>query len=99
MSKVDALRAMREARYAANQARRPADAPSRGPAPSTTTAADAAPVKKAPVRKAAAPPDEDAAPGAPGEEAPEAQLCGHKNIGGKSCRRPAGHPEKNHRYT
>jgi len=26
------------------------------------------------------------------------ELCGHRNIGGKSCQRPAGHAEKNHRY-
>jgi hypothetical protein len=28
----------------------------------------------------------------------QVELCGHRNIGNKSCRRPAGHPEKNHRY-
>jgi hypothetical protein len=26
------------------------------------------------------------------------ELCGHRNMGGKSCSRPAGHSEKNHRY-
>lgn len=31
------------------------------------------------------------------EEAPE--LCGHRSMAGKSCKRPAGHPETNHRYT
>ena len=25
-------------------------------------------------------------------------LCGHRNMGGKKCSRPAGHAEKNHRY-
>jgi hypothetical protein len=31
------------------------------------------------------------------EEAPEA-LCGHRSMNNRNCRRPAGHPEKNHRY-
>lgn len=25
-------------------------------------------------------------------------LCGHANISGKTCTRPKGHTEKNHRY-
>ncbi len=25
-------------------------------------------------------------------------LCGHRSMGNKTCSRPAGHPEKNHRY-
>jgi hypothetical protein len=29
---------------------------------------------------------------------PAGELCGHRNMGGKSCQRPAGHEEKNHRY-
>ena len=95
MSKVDALRAMREARYAANQSRRPAGAAPSAPAPAASSATTpAASAKKAPVRRPAA-----AAPEAgPGEAAPEAALCGHTNMTGKACRRPAGHAEKNHRY-
>lgn len=27
------------------------------------------------------------------------QLCGHRSMNNRNCRRPAGHPEKNHRYT
>ena len=27
------------------------------------------------------------------------ELCGHQSISKKSCTRPAGHSEKNHRYT
>ena len=35
----------------------------------------------------------------PTEEVPaEAERCGHRNMGGKSCTRDAGHSEKNHRY-
>lgn len=42
---------------------------------------------------------EAAAPGAPGDEAePVEALCGHRNMSGKSCSRPSGHSEKNHRY-
>lgn len=32
-------------------------------------------------------------------DAAEPALCGHRNIGNKRCRRPAGHPEKSHRYS
>lgn len=32
------------------------------------------------------------------DEAAGFDLCGHRNIGNKSCTRPAGHAEKNHRY-
>lgn len=62
MSKVDAMRAMREARHA-----RATDRPLEPTGPGE--------------------------PVGPGEE-----LCGHRNMGGKSCSRPAGHREKNHRY-
>jgi hypothetical protein len=88
MSKVDAQRAMREARYAALQAQ---PAATRRPAPPSEQPAPAArPVKARPtanppaqVRRAA-----DTATG----------LCGHRSIGNKSCQREAGHPEKAHRY-
>ena len=91
MSKVDAQRAMREAKYARNSAsgltRREAaaaagDQPA-SPAPSAATA----PVKKAPAK---------AAPAA--AAATEGELCGHKSMNGRACTRPAGHAEKNHRY-
>jgi hypothetical protein len=45
-----------------------------------------------------------AAPTEPASLAPstdpngDSELCGHRNIGNKSCRRPAGHAERNHRY-
>jgi hypothetical protein len=78
MSKVDAMRALREARRAAATKAVPAAAPR----PSTQA-------RPAP-RKAAAAPVE-AATG----------LCGHRNMGGKSCTREADHVQngtKNHRY-
>jgi hypothetical protein len=102
MSKVDALRAMREARYAANRARRPdpgaaspaaaADGPAKAPVKRVAAAAakQEAPAASEPV---------EAGPAAEAQPAPAEELCGHRNLSGKSCRRPSGHPEKNHRYS
>jgi hypothetical protein len=90
MSKLDAQRAMREAKYARDSAsgptRREAAAVAAGG--TAATPAPAAPsTKPAPVA-ATAP---VAAPAAGG-------LCGHKSMNGRACTREAGHPEKNHRY-
>jgi hypothetical protein len=84
VSKVDALRALREARYAA--ASRPS-APKAAAAP-VAAAKAAAPVKKAPAKKAAA----------VVEAEPSGELCGHRSMNGRSCTRDSGHAEKNHRY-
>ena len=95
MSKLDAQRAMREAKYARNQAA----AQDRGrtaPARSRATPPVAPPVSQtdAPTDEAgAAPPD--SAGQAPATEA----LCGHRSMNGRTCTRPAGHPQKNHRYS
>ncbi|MBC7374482.1 MAG: hypothetical protein H7323_10885 [Frankiales bacterium] len=83
MSKVDALRAMREAKYARNGA-----PPAAGPAPTKAPA-------RAPAARAKAEPADTAHAA---ETADTDELCGHRNMGGKSCSRPAGHSEKNHRY-
>lgn len=93
MSKMDALRAMREERYEQAQkaaggratTRRTAPVPVAPPAPAKATTR-AATKKKSPAVVA-----ETA--GAVSEE-----LCGHRNMGGRSCTRPAGHSEKSHRY-
>jgi hypothetical protein len=88
MSKVDAQRAMREARYAALQAQTPA---ARRPAPPREQPAAEAPPEEAlpttnpPARRRRA---ADTA----------TSLCGHRSIGNKSCQRQAGHSEKAHRY-
>jgi len=119
MSKVDAQRALRDARYAAYRASRAAagvpvdDAP---PPPFTVrpTVPVAVPVaapksSAEPERAAAAAPAPADSPQAGSLASPEVvtgvvtedaapALCGHRNIGNKTCRRPAGHPEKNHRY-
>jgi len=96
VSKVDAQRAMREARFAAYQA-------SLAGKPGKTAAA--APAASAAARaKASTGPGTPAAAEQPGSEpladaAAEPELCGHKNMSNKTCRRPAGHTEKNHRYS
>ena len=92
MSKVDALRAMREAKYARNGAAPAADGGSPARTPARRTAASTAPaLRRTAVR--------DAAPeGAAAEGGAAEQACGHRNMGGKSCSRPLGHAEKNHRY-
>jgi hypothetical protein len=91
MSKVDDLRAMREARFAAGAQPRVAATP-RTP----TAGQPVRPVRPvSPVSQA-----RSAEPESPEEtEAQETErLCGHRSIGNKSCQRVAGHPEKNHRY-
>ena len=87
MSKVDAQRAMREAKYARNSASGPTrreaaavgETPSASPAPTPRTK---------PARAAVAP----TAPAAEGER------CGHKSMNGRACTREAAHAEKSHRY-
>lgn len=86
MSKMDAVRAMREARYAEAQARAAGSAPK-------TPAKKAAPAKVSP-RKATAPAP-DAPPDAPAADG----LCGHRNISGRTCTRERGHAAKSHRYS
>jgi hypothetical protein len=97
MSKVDALRAMREAKYAARNSRAvgsPAAAPAGPPAEGRASAPKKKPEAAAEPAPAMAPAEQ------PGAAEPEQQaaLCGHRNIGNKTCLRPAGHAEKNHRY-
>ncbi len=88
MSKMDGLRAMREARYAeAAKAARTAAAPK-----ATKTAA----APKA-TKKPAAQPAEVEQPA--GAEPADASPCGHRNIGGRTCTREAGHAAKSHRYS
>ena len=79
MSKMDNLRAMREARYAEAQ-KRTAAAPARPKAPVAPPTARAS----EPVETAAVDSDE---------------LCGHRNMGGRTCTREKGHAAKNHRYS
>lgn len=84
MSKMDNLRAMREARYAEAQ-KRTASAPVRPKAAKAPVApvAPAAP-KQAEVRA---------------DEAATDDLCGHRNMSGRTCTREKGHEQKSHRYS
>ena len=104
MSKVDAQRAMREAKYAA---RNSTGAPTRrgaaaAAAPPTTPAAPTPATRPARAAKAAKTAKAASSTAAPSTAAPapasESQRCGHKSINGRECTREAGHPEKNHRY-
>jgi hypothetical protein len=88
VSKVDAQRAMREAKYARDSASGPTRrqaAAAQGTSPAPTAAAPAVrPTKTAKAEPVAA--------------APQGELCGHKSMNGRACTREAGHAEKNHRY-
>lgn len=86
MSKMDNLRAMREAKYAAAQAR------PKTTAPGAPTAKTAAPKRAA---KPAAAPVTASSDGAAATE----ELCGHKNMSGRTCTREKGHSAKSHRYS
>ena len=80
------MRAMREAKYARQQAG------------GSAASARAATTRRAPV----APPVEGTkATGsrAAAADASVEELCGHRNMGGKTCTREAGHAAKNHRYS
>jgi len=87
MSKMDALRAMREARYA-EAVDRAAQA-KKSPTTAPQTAAKTAPQDRPPVA-----PPEAAAP------TPEADgRCGHRSMNGRTCTRESGHAAKSHRYS
>jgi hypothetical protein len=90
MSKMDNLRAMREARYAESQARATATASRPGPA----VIAQDPPATVGPERKTlpVAVPD-------PAEPEPVEARCGHRNMSGRTCTREAGHAAKSHRYS
>ncbi|MQW77513.1 hypothetical protein GHK92_16695 [Nocardioides sp. dk4132] len=90
MSKMDALRAMREAKYEAAQKAAGSGTTARRPAATPTKATKAAPAK-------------DTKRGAKAAEAPAAdaatELCGHRNMSGRTCTREQGHAAKSHRYS
>lgn len=91
MSKMDGLRAMREARYERTVARAKT-------AP-TTARPRVAPPASGPVAGPVAVPV--AGPGKAGAAAAPAveELCGHRNMGGRTCTREQGHAAKSHRYS
>ena len=84
MSKMDNLRAMREAKYAEAQ-KRAASAPARAKAPVAPAAPDAKKKAPEPSAEVGVSTDED--------------LCGHRNMSGRTCTRERGHAAKSHRYS
>ena len=84
MSKMDNLRAMREAKYAESQKR--------------ASAAPARPKAAAPVAPPAPQRVEERAAETPAA-ADTDELCGHRNISGRTCTREKGHAAKSHRYS
>lgn len=99
MSKMDGLRAMREARYDAAEKRGAAAASART-APTEKPAAKT-PTKKA--KPAPAPSDDETLEGTAVDATPAAtaesdDLCGHRAISGRTCTREKGHAAKSHRY-
>jgi len=70
------------------------------PAPARVRATGIAPVIAFPGSPAGRPEPSDTAQlfADPAPEVEGPALCGHRNMGGKSCSRPSGHSEKNHRY-
>jgi len=89
MSKLDAQRAMREARYARGGATppRPGATPQDPARRTVRTPAEAPPVAPGPTEEAA-----------PEAAAADEALCGHRAISGRTCTREAGHSAKSHRY-
>jgi hypothetical protein len=85
MSKMDNLRAMREARYAEAQKRAAATPAKPAARPPVAPPAPAAPRTAEPAAEAAAPATDD--------------LCGHRNMSGRTCTRERGHAQKSHRYS
>jgi hypothetical protein len=96
MSKVDAQRALREARYARFAAAKAADESVAKP----RSKAEPAPAPPGVVELFAAIADAPKAPATePAAEEATEELCGHMSMNGKSCTRAKGHPQKNHRYS
>ena len=88
MSKVDAQRAMREAKYARDSAS----------GPTRREAAAVGGTSIAPVGRTPSTNLTPAAEAAPTAAEPTPERCGHKSMNGRACTREAAHPEKSHRY-
>jgi len=83
MSKMDGLRALREARYEAERKAAPA-----------SPAASARKTTQPRVKRV-----EPAAAEAAGGATADASLCGHRSMNGRTCTREHGHAAKSHRYS
>jgi hypothetical protein len=83
MSKLDAQRAMREARYARQKAQA-----------AGATAAPKATVRATPIAPSSTIPEPPEVAPESGE-----RPCGHRAISGRTCTREHGHAAKSHRYS
>jgi hypothetical protein len=92
MSKLDAQRAMREAKYARDRASGPTRREAAAGESGVPAQAAARPTPRA--ARASTPAAEPAAPADP-----KAERCGHRSMNGRSCTRDAGHSETSHRYS
>ncbi len=91
------MKSARYARVAAGTESSPARVAPRGDAPAGAVAAPATAAGAA--RGTATRPPAGGTADDAAAAAPDAGLCGHRNMSGKACRRPLGHTEKSHRYT
>ncbi len=92
MSKIDAQRAMWKQRYERRQA---------AAAAQPTSAAPQSPVAPpaSPRTSVAEAPDPVTEAAEPVVAEPAEELCGHRNMGGRTCTRERGHAAKSHRYS
>jgi hypothetical protein len=92
MGKVEDLRAIRDARFAAAQVGAPARV-----ATASRPVVATAPVR---VKKSGSPTPAAVVDVLLPNDSPETtdQLCGHRAISGKTCIRSRGHDEQNHKY-
>ena len=92
MSKLDAQRAMREAKYARDRASGPTRREAAAGESGVPAQAAARPTSRAPRASTPA-----AAPAASTDS--KTERCGHRSMNGRSCTRDAGHSETSHRYS
>ncbi len=85
MSKLDDMRAMREARYEQAAGRAAVSGAAATPAPRRTP-------RRTPVPVEAPPPSAT-------EASATTQACGHRSMNGRTCTREQGHAAKSHRYS
>ena len=92
MSKLDAQRAMREAKYARDRA----SGPTRREAAATGCRTPQAMLDRCPAPRPAKSP---ASPSRRPSRRAATERCGHRSMNGRSCTRDAGHSEYSHRYS
>jgi hypothetical protein len=96
MSKIDAQRAMWKQRYERRQAAAAAQPTSAAPPPPVAPPASLSPSQRTSLTEAPVPMAE---PTGADKAEPAEELCGHRNMGGRTCTRERGHAAKSHRYS